>query len=452
MSIHGIRIRRHTMSDASSILANRATEFQALLDGPFRDEDGLLMMAMHDSGRALQESDLSPTDYNRPPYAGRGSNLLWHRYENTNWMMGMYLMIQAQRIVAGDIGGLAAGRAMLEMVLGIYFDRTRPLAIGHFGKPIVNEGGLSSYGSAPENNSDQMYGILCGLTDFHPFATSADKRRIEQMVVEIVDSFRQRNYHSNVRGRVGEGPKHAVHASKPMLYLLLANRFAPAAGFHDEYERWFEMNRRDPAVNATCLSWIYYQSTTGQIRDDAEVYAPGPWNTFVDVIGRLADADPSRRTLFESRLVDWWDEVEPRLMDDGRLQISMMVTPETRRWRPIRPNEIERGPYSCYYGAPIYFSGQWAMMDAVSVLEHQPALAPRVRPWLDVLLHKVDYEGLRSLWLMPGHELPVNLRGFVRQIGAPVMWLYAYWSARAKGLLSGQSESERPARRATTSV
>jgi len=37
---------------------------------------------------------------------------------------------------------------------------------------------------------------------------------------------------------------------------------------------------------------------------------------------------------------------------------------------------------------------------------------------------------------MPGHELPTNLIGFSKQIGAPVMWLYAYWSARAAGIIS----------------
>jgi hypothetical protein len=117
----------------------------------------------------------------------------------------------------------------------------------------------------------------------------------------------------------------------------------------------------------------------------------------------------------------------------------MMVTPETRRWRPIRPNEISRGPYSCYYGAPIYFSGQWAVTEAVNVLEHHPRAGERVKPWLMKILRAVDVQGLRALWLMPGHELPDNLRGFTRQIGAPVMWLYAYWRGRAAGII-GASE------------
>src|SRR5688500_3356113 len=104
------RVSCYRSAMQSRRLQDRAGEFQSLLDGPFRDEDGLLMMAMHEQGRALIQSDLSENDYNRPPYAGGGSNLLWHRYENTNWMSGMYLMAQAQRVIAGDAGGLEAGR------------------------------------------------------------------------------------------------------------------------------------------------------------------------------------------------------------------------------------------------------------------------------------------------------------------------------------------------------
>jgi len=417
-------------------LVSRAGEFQRLLDGPFRDDDGLLMMAIHESGRPLEQSDLSEADYTRPPYAGAGPNLLWHQYENTNWMMGMYLMAQARRAASGDPGALEAGRRMLGLVLDIYFDQCRKLAVGMFGKPIVGQGGRAAYDTAQEINADQMYGILCGLCDFHPFAAPAERRRIEQMVIEITRSFVVRGYYSLSRGRITEGPTHAVHASKPMLFLLLANRFDPSGGFYDEYLQWFEMHRRNPAVNATCLSWIWYQSAIGALRGDEEVYAPGPWNTFVDVISRLASLDPTRRDLFAGRLLDWWDETEPRLLEDGRLQISMMVTPETRRWRPIRPNDVKRGPYSCYYGAPIYFSGQWAASEAVNVLEHHPNATARVKPWLLKILHGVDFQGLRSLWVMPGHELPTNLIGFSKQIGAPVMWLYAYWSARAAGIIS----------------
>jgi hypothetical protein len=422
----------------SMSLHDRAIEFQKLLDGPFRDEDGLIMMAIHESGRALAPSDLSEKDYNRPPYAGQGSNLLWHRYENTNWMMGMYLMAQAARAAAGDAGGVTAGREMLDRVLDIYFNRSRKIEIGMFGKPIVSPGGMKAYGVATENNADQMYGILCGLWDFHPLASADQRRRIEQMVVEIVDSFRRRGYYSVARGRVAEGPTHAVHAIKPMLFMLMANRYSPDQGFHDEYERWFAMNRSDPRVNATCLSWIHYHSAVGKLRGDEEVYAPGPWNTFVDVIARLAEMDPSRRPMFRSRLLDWWSETEPRITPEGRLMISMMVKPETRQWRPIRPKEIERGPYSCYYGAPILFSGQWVASEAVNVLEHHPNLSDRVKPMLMKLLEKTDREGLRAMWVLPGHELPENLRGFTKQIGAPVMWLYAYWRARANGLIADQ--------------
>lgn len=419
-----------------TMLLNRASEFQKLLDGAFRDRDGLLMMSIHESGRALRAEDLSDADYNRPPYANRGSTLSWHRYENTNWMMGLYLAAQAHRVIAGDPGGVESGRAMLSLLLDIYFNHTRKIEPGLLGKPIVCDGGMASYGQANETNADQMSGILAGLWDFYPFAAVQDRRKIEQMIVEIADFFRRRNYRMQVRGRSAEGPNHAVHASKPMLYMLMAHRFAPSAGFHKEYLRWFEMNRRDPTINATCLSYLHWMSVCGKTRGDEEFYWAGIWNTFIDVIARLSELDPDRSPMFRTRLRDWWDETEPMLTDEGKVCISMMVTPETRKWRPIKPGEIERGPYSCFWGAPVLFSGQWAAPIAMNLLEQCPEVNQRVAPWLVKLLSKTDREALHAIHLMPGHELPRNLKGMSKQLGAPVMWIYAYWRARANGLLS----------------
>jgi hypothetical protein len=113
--------------------------------------------------------------------------------------------------------------------------------------------------------------------------------------------------------------------------------------------------------------------------------------------------------MFRTRVGDWWEETEPMLTHEGRVHVSMMVTPETRRWRTINRNEIERGPYSCFWGAPALFSGQWAAPIAENVIEQCPAMADRVRPWLLELLEKTDQPGLRALWAMPGHELPRNL-------------------------------------------
>lgn len=418
------------------MLLARAAEFQKLLDGPFRDDDGLLMMSIHESGRALREGDVTDEDYNRPPYFNRGSALSWHRYENTNWLMGLYLAAQAQRALAGDAGGITAGRGMLRLLFDIYFNHTRKIEPGLLGKPIVGPGGLGSYDQANETNADQMYGILSGLWDFYPFAWAEERRQIEQMVVEIADYFRRRNYRMQVRGRSAEGPNHAVHASKPMLYMLMADRFAPEEGFYDEYLGWFEMNRLDPSINSTCLSLLHWMSVCGKTNGDTEVYYGGIWTTFIDVITRLAELDPRRRDMYRTRLRQWWDETEPMLTDDGRVMVSMMVRPETRKWRSIRPGETERGPYSCFWAAPVYFSGQWAAPIAENVLEQCPDLAPRVEPWLVKLLKTTDRTALSAITLMPGHEMPRNLRGMSHQLGAPALWIYAYWRARANGLLS----------------
>src|SRR5687768_16814986 len=108
----------------AQLLHRRAQEFQKLADGPFRDGDGLLM-CIHESGRALEESDLDEQSYNRPPYAGRGRALWWWRYENTNWALGEYLTVQANRARCGEAGGIAAGRDMLHLLFDIYFNHTR---------------------------------------------------------------------------------------------------------------------------------------------------------------------------------------------------------------------------------------------------------------------------------------------------------------------------------------
>jgi hypothetical protein len=417
-------------------LADRAEEFQRLADTTFRDGDGLLTCA-HESGRALEERDLDAHAYNRPPYAGQGRALWWWRYEMTNWAMGEYLTAQANRARCGETGGIAAGRDMLHLLFDIYFNHSRKLEAGLIGKPIVEPGGMRAYDVGIETNHDQMYSIFTGLWDYHAFARSEEQRKIEQMVVEIADFYRRRGYYMQTRGRMATGPTHSVHGNKPMMFLLMAHRFAPSAGFYDEYLRWFEMQRHNPAVNATCLPQLYYMTVTGQAKGDAEVYYQGVWNMYIDIVARLAEMDAEHRPTFRTHLRQWWDETEPLITDDGRIRWSMFVTPETRKWRMIRPDEVKalRGPYSCWWGAPVLFSGQWAATIPVNILEHAPEMADRLRPALIKLLDRTDRSRLNWCWPIEGYELPANIRPGTYTTLPPVMWLYAYWRARAAGLL-----------------
>jgi hypothetical protein len=423
--------------DTNQLLARRADEFQELCEREFRDGDGLLM-CIHESGRALEETDLDEYSYNRPPYAGNGRALWWWRYENTNWALGEYLTAQANRARAGQAAGIRAGREMLQLLFEIYFKHARLIERGLIGKPIVEPGGFAAYNVATETNHDQMYSIFTGLWDYHPFARPHEQRKIEQMIIEIADFYRVRNYAMAVRGRVGTFPDHSAHGNKPMLFLLMAHRFAPHAGFYQEYLRWFEMNRQNPAVNATCLTHLYWSSATGKISGDGEFYYQGVWNMYIDVVARLTKLDSVHRDMFRSHLRLWWEETEPFLREDGRINWSLFVTPETRRWREIRPDEVEelRGPYSCWWGAPVLFSGQWAATIPVSILEHAPEMRARLLPPLLNILEKTDREHLKWCWTMDGFKHPKNIRVGKHAILPPVMWLYAYWRARAMGLIN----------------
>lgn len=418
------------------LLRQRAEEFQALSDGVFRDSAGL-PMCIHESGRALEEDDLDADSYNRPPYAGDGRALWWWRYENTNWAIGEYLTAQGNRARAGESGGIAAGREMLHLLFDIYFNHSRHIETGLIGKPIVEPGGFDAYDVATETNHDQMYSIFTGLWSYHPFARPEEQRKIEQMIVEIADFYRRRGYQMLTRGRVATYPHNSAHSNKPMLFLLMAHRFAPQAGFYEEYLRWFEMSRRDARVNATCLTHLYWSSAAGHTKGDQEFYYQGTWNMYIDVMAHLAELDPVHRETFRSHLRLWWEETEPLLREDGRITWSMMVTPETRKWRPIEQGDVAalRGPYSCWYGAPVLFSGLWAASIPVNILEHAPEMRGRLMPHLLNILEKTDYESLRWCWPMEGFELPSNIRIGNRSLFPPLMWLYAYWRARAIGLL-----------------
>lgn len=416
-------------------LADRAELFQQQCDTMFRDADGLLT-CIHTDGRALVASDLDKHAYNRPPHAGRGTALAWWRYEMTNIFMGQYLGAQSARARCGDAAGIAAGRAMCEVVLNLYFDHTRHIAVGMFGKPILGDGGLSTYAQAGEMNHDQVLPILTGLCDFYPFCWPREQRRIEKMVVEVAMFFRRHQYRMETRGRIATQPEHAVHGNKPMLFMLLAHRFAPEAGFYDEYLRWFEMARHSPAVNATCMTWLHWQSATGRQHGDDEVYAQGIWNMYIDAVAQLARHDATRRDVFRTRLRQWWAESLPMIRDDGRVQWSMMVRPETRRWRPMQAGEIERGPYSCWWGAPVLFSGQWAATVPVSVFEHCPEMAEVLRPvLLNVLRQTTENDLAFCMPDGPDGVVPANLKpGLITKL-PPVMWLDAYWRAKATGLI-----------------
>lgn len=409
--------------------------FQAQCDGIFRDAQGLLT-CVHVDDRPLRADDLDDRAYNRPPYAGMGSALAWWRYEMTNIFMGQYLIAQAQRARCGDAGGLAAGRAMLGLLFDIYYGASRRIETGMFGKPIIGDGGMDAYANATETNADQMVCIVTGLSEFHPYARPDEQRRIEQMVVEIADLYRRHQYRMETRGRMAVAPDHAVHGNKPMLFMLLAHHFAPELGFYDEYLQWFEMHRRNPAVNATCMTYLQWLSASGQSRGDDEVYAQGVWNLYIDMIARLARMDPLRRPMFATRLRQWWLETAPFLREDGKVQWSMMVRPETRRWRPMSSGEIERGPYSCWWGAPVLFSGQWAATVPVSVAEHCPDMADGLRAVLLDLLRKTDEDGLAFCYAMDeSTPVPANVApGLVCKL-PPVMWLDAYWRGRANGMI-----------------
>ncbi len=187
----------------------------------------------------------------------------------------------------------------------------------------------------------------------------------------------------------------------------------------------------------TNLQWL---SATGQASGDDEVYAQGVWNMYIDAVARMAELDPTRRPLLATRLRQWWDETAPYIRDDGMVQWSMMVRPETRQWRPMKPGEVERGPYSCWWGAPVLFSGQWAATVPVSVAEHCPDLADTLRPVLLDVLSKTDEDSLAFCYPVDdATPVPANVRpGLITKL-PPVMWLDAYWRGRAIGLIDGDS-------------
>ncbi len=418
-------------------LAELAQRFQDLTDSEFRDDDGLLT-CIHASLRPLVADDLDEHAYNRPPYAGMGSSLLWWQYEMTNLFNGEYLVAMAQRARTGETQGILAGQRMLDMLLSIYFDRSRHVEVGMFGKPIVPPGGLHAYNHASELNHDQVIPIMSGLWDFHPFATPDQQSRLEQMVVEIADIHRKHGYYFETRGAMALGPGHSVHANKPMLFMLLADRFAPSAGFKDEYLRWFDMMRADPKVNATSMSWLHYTSIIGQARGDDEVYYQGVMNMYLDAISRMASLDPDRRSMLRTRLRQWWDEQIPLLRNDGKVQWSKMVTLATRHWRDVEPGEIERGPYSCWWGAPVIFSGQWFATMPVQMARWWPQRRDEMRQILLRVLHAVkEPNDLAWCWPQEGAEnmIPANIRPGLFTLMPPIFWLHAYWEGRATGLL-----------------
>ena len=161
------------------------------------------------------------------------------------------------------------------------------------------------------------------------------------------------------------------------------------------------------------------------------------WTDTIDTVALLVELDPRRRWLYLTRLAEWWEETEPLLTDDGRVTWSMMVTPETRVWRPMRPGEIKRGPYSCWWGAPVLFSGQAAAPAVAHIAEACPALRERAIPWLHRLLEATTRDRLHWCGAMPGSELPENLNALSHELYSPCAWLYAYWRARAAGLVDG---------------
>ncbi len=309
-----------------------------------------------------------------------------YRHENFGMCTGGYICSEVLRFRrSGEEGVLRWAVEAFEALYRIYRMGMR-LGAGFFPKPY---GGRFS----PETSTDQVLYACVAMEALHPVAPPPVQRRIEEMMVALVDFWRRRDYRYHYFNAFGDDWQWPL-VRFPSL-LLLAWQFSGREELLREYERLLPLTtepehdllNRKRAGRIPLLEW--------ERRNHGYMLFAASDRTTMDTMqfDILLRRDPGNALApaWRNNLEIMWREGAPALAPDGKCYGIFSVDFTTGATRRIPPGETESG-------RPVHGAASgWSTMivrAGMQIAAHLPHLAGEILPAVRNVLAKLDFEEL----------------------------------------------------------
>lgn len=414
-------------------LIERAREMEAWAEEHFIDPHGLVYTFLdYQTAGPVTEATIGEGQdaLSAPGYTPAE----WHNYENCGMATGAAMQGYLYRYeVEADPEALARARRCFEAVKYVY-DMGRELEEGFFPK---------IYGDrfSTETSSDQVLYVMLALDHFCRYAEPEERELIGRMLAHMVRFWMKRDYRysyfvfEDMQWPLGRFPS----------LLLLAHRHAGDAALKAEYDRLLELgvNRRPveeqlrPRQAGECPALPYEQEQQAWLIFNME----GSVSMDVMELDFLLRHDPENTWVdtWRQSMRQMWEEGKLALAPDGTIYTHFLVDMKTGR--PRRPEAgffKEHKPGDWWVGNA-YVSGARGSAStfiARAALQAYPHLKdPEMIDVARHILASIDIAGLRH-YQDPERHLP-ELLYMTRFYSGDAMgnWLWAYWLARALGVL-----------------
>ncbi len=369
--------------------------------------------------------------------------------ENSITTSGIYLAAQSYRFQASadEAARREAGRAFQSLNL-IYELGERDGRPGWMGKPY-------SWRVSDETSPDQYLDASWGLSAYHPIASAAERRRIEEMFVGFADYWRRVDYTITYFGHPGDLKPRTDDNN---LFLIMLNamawRFTRSKPYLDEAKRFCGIGTWHKETNIDIIKRSRLKSETHQHLDTVfkDYIRPGEticWeanihNKFtVTAIENILTAAPELiENVAQEAISRWWEIWRYGVGEDFMPYYWYAVDVQKDTWRPL-PKTPVTAPWwlddrFCNYLSQVRWMEPLArfMYTSVVAARHAPAVAADARKLCLRIMEKIDAQRLRWMVDLDGQQLLPELAymGGVLSSEVAPSFLAAYWRGRCENL------------------
>lgn len=248
-------------------LAEVEATISQVIERIFRDEDGILRSAVN----GLTMKILSPEDVKDRPngygtYAEnsdipREFKAIWTNFENAGQASGTYLEALCHKYRAtGDETTRPLAQRTVQAIITVWENAA------HIKHPLGGEGrgwlpkpyaGIRNVAGMHECSIDQYCDVTLGLhTYYKTFATAAEKRTIEDIIVSFADWWNDHDYCGVYFGKAiywKRLPWHPMAVAAFLYINALADSFKPCRKYQQGFDLWME--KKEVLESPDTLAW-----------------------------------------------------------------------------------------------------------------------------------------------------------------------------------------------------
>ncbi|MFZ9682491.1 MAG: hypothetical protein ACO3DQ_04715 [Cephaloticoccus sp.] len=427
-------------------VAGRIDRIEQFVNAHYFDDRGLMYSHINwRKERPFSSADFSPADSIMPgpdPWE-------WMSYENSPFISGLLLAAQCYRYEAtGDATALALAQKAfhsLDVNYGLTEARDRAAEgpeqragfigqataggakAGFFCKPYYQQ-------ATDATSTEQHFTPMVGLYRYHAHADAATRTRIEQMMREVSQRWRE-NYFIHYFGEPWEMEKSYPRAQRHMFLWMVMHRLAyevtrdPGALAEFQRLRAAYGNMPTPRETEWGLGHLSYTST-----EDRSFHVQ-----MVIAADLLLDLEPADAPRWLRGMEAWWRYSQIGQREDFASYYFIRIDTLTGEWTKlplsIKPRALWKSPFMLHNAVlPICWLGtqERQVISSAIIARRVPAAAAEARSRHGRILAGLDKDHLR--WFVdPEGVMPAPLQWMLNVVQGDALAFYSlgFWYDRA---------------------